>query len=77
MLLSVTVMVKLASAVAEALSVTRIVTGKLPGPALSPGVHVKTPVVGDRGASGSRDEAVAERLRPQVRVVAATVGTGA
>ena len=43
---SVTATVKLACAVPDALSVTRIVTGKLPGPALSPGVQVKTPVVG-------------------------------
>ena len=39
-------MVKLVSALAEALSVTRMVTGKVPGPSLSPGVHVNAPVAG-------------------------------
>ena len=45
-LVSVTVIVKLVSAEALALSVTRIVTGNEPGPSVSVGVQVKTPVVG-------------------------------
>ena len=41
---SVTVIVKLVSAVAPPLSVTRIVTGCVPGPSASPGVHENAPV---------------------------------
>ena len=45
-LLSVTVMENAVSAVAEALSVTRMVTGIVAGPSFSPGVQLNTPVDG-------------------------------
>ena len=43
---SVTAMVKLACEVAPPVSVTRTVTGYVPGPSPSLGVQLKTPVVG-------------------------------
>ena len=45
LLLSVTVIVKLVSAIAPAASVARIVTGCVPGPSSSSGVQLYTPVV--------------------------------